>query len=370
MPSKRNMSVKTQLKEILKRAGFIGAQDPREQRFQGKARNSKYIDFLENICIDDPQLFIEITSVCNFKCSYCFSQASDRKGYMTEELFYSIIDQIADLTSQPVRLHNDGDPTVHPKFYEFAKAINDRGHSIVLVTNGFKLKPEYLSLQMSLGINLSTSPEELKSRTSVSFEKYLQVLSKYLESWYKDGVNQNISLNIYLNALERADPLRIKVKVDFAEDFLKSAGIKKYKKEENGRTVILATNSAEAKVSINLSRIASGGLYPETQNKTPVTLDRGYGFCDSPWKRLVILYDGSIQPCCLDLFGTLAMSEPRKVFDEPIKNIWKRNQKLDTLRSDFLKGKVNHETCKVCLDRIQSREFYTRYFKDVEQGYG
>jgi hypothetical protein len=60
---------------------------------------------------------------------------------------------------------------------------------------------------------------------------------------------------------------------------------------------------------LSARNIASGGMYPDTEAKMPVELPREFGFCDSPWKRLV-LSDGRLQPCGLDRKGSLAYTAP------------------------------------------------------------
>ena len=115
------------------------------------------------------------------------------------------------------------------------------------------------------------------------------------------------------------------------------------------------------KFRLSAKNIASGGMYPDVETKRPVTLPRDFGFCDSAWKRLVILSDGSIQPCCLDLKGTLAYTAPDELETKTLHELWHNDSRIAAIREEALRGQVNHPTCQKCLDRLPSREFYTAF---------
>jgi hypothetical protein len=102
-------------------------------------------------------------------------------------------------------------------------------------------------------------------------------------------------------------------------------------------------------------------MYPDVEEKRSVTLPRNFGFCDSPWKRLVILSDGSIQPCCLDLKGTLVYTNPDELESKTLHELWHSDSRILAIREAALRGQVDHPTCQKCLDRLPSREFYTAF---------
>ena len=89
--------------------------------------SEEYLNFLEG-CYQNPVVLVEISSVCNFQCVYCVSRLKRReKGFMSQELFEHIVEQLPKITPYPVRLHIDGEPTTHPKFYEYGKILNQAG---------------------------------------------------------------------------------------------------------------------------------------------------------------------------------------------------------------------------------------------------
>ncbi|MGA2465063.1 MAG: radical SAM protein [Thermodesulfobacteriota bacterium] len=127
--------------------------------------SEEYLNFLEG-SYQNPVVLVEISSICNFHCIYCVSRTKAReKGFMSQDLFEHIIYQLPKITPYPVRLHIDGEPTVHPKFYEYGKLLNRLDIPFVLATNGSRLSQDLLDLKMEVLISISTHREEFQQRT-------------------------------------------------------------------------------------------------------------------------------------------------------------------------------------------------------------
>jgi sulfatase maturation enzyme AslB (radical SAM superfamily) len=93
-----------------------GSGAPAGRRLKGDASHPDHRRYLEAICQNDPQIFIELSSICNFQCFYCESPNHGRKSQMDDETFHRVVEQVCRMTTQPIRLHCDGEPTVHAKF--------------------------------------------------------------------------------------------------------------------------------------------------------------------------------------------------------------------------------------------------------------
>lgn len=79
---------------------------------------------------------ISATSLCNRSCDYCFAgPVSDGPGHMEADIFEQALGHVGRSGLKQVRLLG-GEPTIHPRFSEFLDAIEDRGLSLLLFSNG------------------------------------------------------------------------------------------------------------------------------------------------------------------------------------------------------------------------------------------
>ena len=339
----------------------MDAINGKETAFSGNAKLPEYVSYL-NECKLNPQFFIELTSVCNFKCFYCNSPYSNRKFQMTDEIFYRILDQVPEVTRQAIRLHIDGEPMLHKKFHQYAKDINAIGYDVALASNGSLLDPAFLDIKMSVSINLSTSPEEFEKRSSIPFQRYIDTLSDYVNAWRKRPNRQRITFTIYSTQEERNNQECMENKYNFIERFVKKCGFEKPAIDKSSNQIFIHRKENGPLLQIGQGNVTSGGLYPNTDNRDlSAKLDRDFGFCDSPWKRLAVLANGQVVYCCIDLDGSLAYTKPEELFNTPLKEIWLHDERIERLRHQLLAGRAKHKACQVCLDRLPTREFYTRF---------
>jgi len=124
---------------------------------------------------------IDVCSVCNFKCSFCFQadnkamkKANLKRGMMPLELFKKIVDDLKEFPEpvKKVKIGNHGEPTLHPDLAEMIAYVKQAGVADVveLFTNGSKLEPELNSAMAEAGLDrINISLEGLSS------ERYQQV---------------------------------------------------------------------------------------------------------------------------------------------------------------------------------------------------
>jgi hypothetical protein len=272
------------------------------------------------------------------------------------------------MTTQPIRLHCDGEPTVHAKFYDYAKAVNARGKRINLVSNGSNLQRRFLDLKMDIGIHLSTTEAEFSKRSTLPFDRYLGGMREYLTEWLGSPAEQNIHYNVYLTSSDRGSAGEMARIRNFINGFLETAGLRRAIADDAAPNSNWFMHRKKNGYRFRLSarNIASGGMYPDVEAKRPVTLPRDFGFCDSPWKRLVVLSDGSLQPCCLDLKGTLTYTRPEEVRSKSLHDLWHNDARIKGVRDEMLRGEINHPTGQKCLERLPGRELYTAFAEKFE----
>ena len=72
------------------------------ERVRAKIRESKVETVLPG-AVANPNVMIEITSICNFACTYCVSPMKLReKKQMSMDTFRQVMEQVATITTKPV----------------------------------------------------------------------------------------------------------------------------------------------------------------------------------------------------------------------------------------------------------------------------
>lgn len=285
-----------------------------------------------------------------------------QKSFMDPLLFRHILPQLKEITSHPIRLHLDGEPTLHPQFLDLCLEANDAGHRICLATNASNLKVDFLQIDMDVVVNLSCSMEELRQRTSMLFDSYSARIKEYIRNWAIGPSRQYLIFKIYTSAIERSSAEAIESKMAFATDFLKQLRFDSENCWEGdiGYESFTFSKKKGGMFSLSFQPITEGGLYPnisKTGNKGKMSrVDKG--FCDSAWKVLAVLSDGTISCCCVDLTGQTGFTNPEEIWHTSLKELWLEHPAIKRFRENCLSGRMALTTCRECLGIAQNRELY------------
>jgi radical SAM protein with 4Fe4S-binding SPASM domain len=163
---------------------------------------------------------IDVCSVCNYKCSFCFQAdnpamkaAGLKRGMMDIDLFKKIVDGLSEFDDKlkKVKIGNHGEPTLHPKLPEMIDYTRNKGVAdiIEVFTNGSKLNPGLNKAIVKAGLQrINVSLEGLTN------ERYLQVagIKQDVDEMYKNLINlYNVSrgsdLKIYIKIADRTSAL-------------------------------------------------------------------------------------------------------------------------------------------------------------------
>jgi len=110
-------------------------------------------------------LYLEITDLCNLRCSYCINASARRKtrGNLSDRTFSSVVSDFAKLGGKTVIL-SGGEPLLHPDIVEFAGLVKSKGLRTIIKTNGiiFNAKTELLC---SMGVSFDISLDSAKAKT-------------------------------------------------------------------------------------------------------------------------------------------------------------------------------------------------------------
>jgi len=104
-----------------------------------KALAQKWINY-----VYPRHVFIELTSKCNLRCSYCPRPKLSRS--LPYRLFKKIVDEASLYGKVSFSLHLFGEPLLYPRIIEAIRYIKKRGHAVILTTNGTLLRKYWRDL--------------------------------------------------------------------------------------------------------------------------------------------------------------------------------------------------------------------------------
>lgn len=83
--------------------------------------------------------------ICNLACKHCLYAASPRhrNSYrLSGHELENVVQQVEAVGAKPHFLFTGGEPSLHPELYDFLEAIDRKGYSLQLMTNGTRIQRE------------------------------------------------------------------------------------------------------------------------------------------------------------------------------------------------------------------------------------
>lgn len=97
---------------------------------------------------------VELTNLCNLKCSYCPIPTSKRqKGYMSEEVFQKVLNHLTKIGQKLLILHNFGEPLLHPNLERLVSMAFHCGLLPGFSTNGLLLTEDRFDALVAAGLH-------------------------------------------------------------------------------------------------------------------------------------------------------------------------------------------------------------------------
>lgn len=315
-------------------------------------------------------LFIEITNACNFKCTWCPDEIMDRRrGFMSTQKIFAVLDEVAAKRAwlgplYPVKLHQMGEPMLHPALPEIVAYAESRGVPIELNTNCGLITEERIEALYAAGLtNLILSyqtpdPESFKTRKAprIVFDDYRDKVRLAVERKLARGARTAIEIDI-MNT-KHADGYTI-----VSEDAQALAFLEDW---------IAFSQALEARYGLaprahDWERIRAARFLDQDENGSRYTLLPGvhlvwkrchtWGnvigghatgevastYCPAPYDQFVIQWNGDVATCCTDYEGRTKVAN---VFAESVEAVWK-GAVLKKRKQDMLSGRLL-EVCAKC----------------------
>ena len=231
-----------------------------------------------------PQLQIEPTSVCNYRCTFCFQTNEDWSnsksgdmGFMSMDLFKQAVDE-AQGQVEALNIASRGEPLLHPKISAMLDYVAGKFVAFKLNTNGWFLteKNAHALLEcdlMTLVISADAASEPAYSQLRVGgkLERIVKNVERFVEMRYKHYPDSRLLLRISGVKVPGTPDLEDMQKLwgDLADQVC----FTNYNPWEN--------------------------VYESEEN----TIQEA---CTDLWRRMFLWWDGTCNPCDVDYRSTLA----------------------------------------------------------------
>ncbi len=265
------------------------------------------------------KVYIEITNICNMKCSFCHGHKRAPRRMSTDE-FSLILDKLTDQTKY-VYYHLMGEPLTHPNLAEFIKLAKDRGYKSIITTNGTLLKSRGDEI-LSAGVHkVNLSLHSFENGSDEEHTQYVRELAQFSKL-----------------AAEQGTIVVFRLWNKGADGGLNENSLKTLKKEISG---VWSENSRGIKIRDN-TYLEWGERFEWPDENAEIKGNKF--FCYGLKDQFGILADGTVVPCCLDSDGIINLGN---IFNEDIESILNSKRALDIV-DGFKCGKASEELCKKC----------------------
>jgi MoaA/NifB/PqqE/SkfB family radical SAM enzyme len=266
------------------------------------------------------KVYLEISNVCNLKCSFCPGTKRKPK-VMTEAEFSALLPKLQPYTDF-LYFHLMGEPLCHPNLERYLSLAGMHGFKVILTTNGTLLRNQQEMLLRSPAlhkVNISLHAFEAND-LAVPFADYLR------DCFAFGRAAEGKKLVVYRlwnqgGADKQNDSILAELKNHFPEPWIE------------GRKGIAIGNRVFLEYGDkfdwpNLSAEDGG--------------DRV--FCYGLKDQIGVLCDGTVVPCCLDHEGDLALGN---LFRETMDEILDK-PRTKGICEGFRTGKAVEELCRKC----------------------
>jgi radical SAM protein with 4Fe4S-binding SPASM domain len=340
-------------------------------------------------------LFIEITNACNFKCTWCPDDVMvRRRGFMKKEKVFRLVDELALKRSWlgplfPIKLHQMGEPMLHPDLAEIVAYAESHGVPIELNTNCGLVTAERVEALYRAGLtNLILSyqtpdPESFKTRKAprLAFDDYRNRVRLAVERKVALGARTHVEIDIMNTKSARGQRIVSEEEqaLRFLEDWIVFSrelearyGLSPRShdwehirtarfldQDENGSryelldgvfliwkrlhtwgNVFGSEEGADAREGATVGAPPPAG---EAAGTAPAPEGDHDTYCPAPHDQFVIQWNGDVVSCCTDYEGR---TKTANVFASSVEDVWRSKTRRQRLQ-DMLGGQLL-DVCARC----------------------
>ena len=278
------------------------------------------------------KIYIEITNICNLKCSFC-PETNRKKQVMSVENFEEIIRKIHKHTKL-VCLHVKGEPLLHNKLQEILEILEKYNLKANITTNGTLIKEKFEILKRSKAVRqINFSIHSITQNENLN-KQYLQDIFESAEQL------ENVIISYRLWNLHT-----------IKENCINTAIIKTiedYYNISNLKQQLVKNDFIKLKENVFINQDIEF-TWPDINGEKIVETGR----CLALKEQVAILVDGTVVPCCLDNNGDIPLGN---ILEEPFEDILK-NPKSIVIKKNFENGIITCKLCETCgfLQKLENK---------------
>ncbi len=271
-----------------------------------------------------PYLQIEPSSICNYRCVFCFesdksftNKKSGFMGTMNLDLFKSIIDKAVG-NIEFLSLASRGEPLVSKSINDMLRYTEGKFLNLKLNTNASLLNEEKIHAILSGGVKtlvFSADAADEKLYSELRVNGNLKTVLKNIELF------NDIKEKKYPNSkiITRVSGVKVNDKQDFKE-----------------------MNSFWSKL-VNQVAFVDYNPWENVYNNKPNEITTP---CSDLWRRMFIWWDGKVNPCDTDYKSQLSIGNVKN-FD--LKELWNSKKYNDYREKHLKKERSKISPCKGCV---------------------
>ncbi len=266
------------------------------------------------------KVYIEISNICNLKCSFCPGTTRSPKKMSLDE-FKTVLEKIKDYTDY-IYFHLLGEPLCHPDLEAFLRLAEEMEFNVIITTNGTllnKSKDTLLNSNSHYKTVISLHSFEANDNKT-SFHDYLKNCFEYA----KEAENKKIVvLRLWNNGGK--DSLNDEL-LNVLETYFNKPWIEERNGIRIGNKVYLQYGD-----KFDWPTLKSDNINEQV-------------FCYGLRDQIGILADGTVVPCCLDNNGDISLGN---IFEDNLEDIL-NSQKAINIYNGFSNRTACEELCKRC----------------------
>lgn len=268
------------------------------------------------------KIYLEITNVCNFDCSFCHKTIRPKK-LMTLEEFETLTEKLVG-KAKYLYFHLMGEPTLHPLLPDFIDIGRKKGFIPMLTTNGSLLGTKGERLLEHLPYKISISLHAPEANPAFADENYL-----------------NNCISFARKAAERGCIIALRL-WNVGTDADNSEIVNKLHNEFSGEWKPIRGGTSLRLSEHLFLEYGEHFEWPDLLGERfPADTDC---FCYALRNHIGILVDGTVVPCCLDSDGNLSLGN---LFQNDLETILRSKRALN-LFNGFSKHRAVESFCQSC----------------------